>query len=40
MKRFMLAGATAMAVVLSSQAFAQGVSVESLLNNEHVSKNT
>jgi len=28
MKRFLLAGATAMAVVLSSQAFAQSVSIE------------
>ena len=28
MKRFILAGATAMAVVLGGQAFAQGVSVE------------
>ena len=28
MKRFVLAGATAMAVILSSQAFAQSVSVE------------
>ena len=28
MKRYLLAGATAMAVVLSSQAFAQGVSIE------------
>ena len=28
MKRFLLAGATAMAVVLSSQAFAQGVTLE------------
>ena len=28
MKRFLLAGATAMAVMLSSQAFAQSVSVE------------